>query len=56
MARQYTGPSSAVGAIDIYFPIGTVLELVFYVGLLKVCEGHKGKKKAILIFSTNSLP
>ncbi|XP_032790943.1 bestrophin-2 [Daphnia magna] len=41
MARQYTGPSSAVGAIDIYFPIGTVLELVFYVGLLKVAEQMK---------------
>jgi hypothetical protein len=36
VARQYTGPSTAIGAIDIYFPIGTVLELVFYVGLLKV--------------------
>ena len=36
LARQYTGPSSSFGAIDIYFPIGTVLELIFYVGLLKV--------------------
>lgn len=36
MARQYTGPSNSFAAIDIYFPIGTVLELIFYVGLLKV--------------------
>lgn len=36
MARQYTGPSSEFGAIDIYVPVGTALELIFYVGLLKV--------------------
>lgn len=42
MARQYTGPSNgSLAAIDIALPVGTVMELVCYVGLLKVAEQIK---------------
>ncbi len=42
MARQYTGPSQrSVEALDIVLPIGTMMELVCYVGLLKVAEQIK---------------
>lgn len=42
MARQYTGPSDwTVEAIDIYFPIGTIVEMLCYIGLLKVAEQIK---------------
>ena len=55
VARQYTGPSTALAAIDIYFPIGTILELVFYVGLLKVsvklwCQSYNENIEKYLIF------
>lgn len=54
VARQYTGPSTALAAIDIYFPIGTILELVFYVGLLKVsvklwCQSYNENIEKYLI-------
>lgn len=42
MARQYTESNLySMGAIDIYFPIGTLMELLCYVGLLKVAEQIK---------------
>ncbi|XP_032789546.1 bestrophin-2 isoform X1 [Daphnia magna] len=42
VARQYTGPShQSLQDIDIVLPIGTVMELVCYVGLLKVAEQIK---------------
>lgn len=42
MARQYTGSNlETMEAIDIFLPIGTVMELVCYVGLLKVAEQIK---------------
>ncbi|KAK4021237.1 hypothetical protein OUZ56_003156 [Daphnia magna] len=42
VARQYTGPShQSLQDIDIVLPIGTVMELVCYVRLLKVAEQIK---------------
>ncbi|EFX88204.1 hypothetical protein DAPPUDRAFT_41836 [Daphnia pulex] len=42
MARQYTGPSlQSLEDIDIALPVGTVMELICYVGLLKVAEQIK---------------
>lgn len=42
MARQYTGPSDwSVEAIDIYLPVGTIVEMLCYIGLLKVAEQIK---------------
>nr|CAH0103871.1 unnamed protein product [Daphnia galeata] len=42
MARQYTGPSRrSLEDIDIVLPFGTIMELICYVGLLKVAEQIK---------------
>lgn len=42
MGRQYTGPNvRSMEAIDIVLPLGTVMELMCYVGLLKVAEQIK---------------
>lgn len=42
MARQYTGPSQlSLEDINIVLPVGTVMELICYVGLLKVAEQIK---------------
>lgn len=42
MARQYTGPSlQSLEDIDIVLPLGTIMELICYVGLLKVAEQIK---------------
>ncbi|XP_046450197.1 bestrophin-2-like [Daphnia pulex] len=42
MARQYTGPSlQSLEDIDIVLPLGTMMELICYVGLLKVAEQIK---------------
>lgn len=34
--RQYTDNGSTDIAIDVYFPLWTVLQILFYMGLLKV--------------------
>ncbi|XP_046652814.1 bestrophin-2-like [Daphnia pulicaria] len=36
--RQYTDNGSTDIAIDVYFPLWTVLQILFYMGLLKVAE------------------
>ena len=42
MARQYTGPSEwSMESIDIYLPLGSIVEMVCYIGLLKVAEEIK---------------
>lgn len=42
MARQYTGPNDgSIQVVDVYFPIGTLMELICYIGLLKVAEQIK---------------
>lgn len=42
MARQYSGPNDgSIQVVDIYIPIGTLMELICYIGLLKVAEDIK---------------
>lgn len=42
MASQYTGSDlNSMKAVNIVFPLGTVMELLCYVGLLKVAEEIK---------------
>ena len=42
VSRQYTGDNiTIIQEVDIYFPFWTILELIFYVGLLKVAQQMK---------------
>lgn len=42
MARQYTGQADySAASLDVYLPLGTLMELMCYIGLLKVAEQIK---------------